>query len=204
MDANDVKVIEYITDKIKPNDLLVDVGANEGDYTDFFKNKLKGTGRIFCIELLPETYNHLVNKFTNDTNVIILNKAVCDKNEPITYYRGVNTQTNNIIGHDMNFKSNEKIGVIDGLRLDTLLNDVPIIDLVKIDVEGAELSVLNGMSGIIYKTNNILVECHLDEDWFEIKDLLLNKYKLSCYNILDNTEITNDSKRAYQCFCKKK
>jgi len=204
MDKNDLINLEFITNKIKPNDILVDIGANEGDYTDFFKNILNGTGKIYCVELFPSTYGILLDKYKNEKNIIVLNNAICDKNEPIEYYEGVNSQTNNIIGHDMNFRANNKIGVIDGLRLDTLLKNENKINLIKIDVEGAEVLVLKGMEGIIEKIDNILLECHLDEDWGEIKYLLLEKFNLSCFNILDKIEITEDSKRAYQCFCKKK
>jgi len=203
MDSNDLKTIEFISNIIKENDLLVDVGANNGEYTDFFKNKLNSTGKIYCIELSPATYNNLVNKFNGDENIIVLNNAICDKNEPIMFYEGSTSQTNNIIGHDMNFRPNKENGMVNGLRLDTLLNDVPIINLVKIDVEGAELLVLKGMEGVIDKIKHIVLECHLDEDWEEIRDLILVKYKLSCHNILTNEEITINSKRAYQCYCKK-
>ena len=63
--------------------------------------------------------------------------------------------------------------------------------------------VLNGMVNSIDKINYIVIECHLDEDWDEIKDLLLNKFNFTCQNILSNEIINNNSKRAYQCFCSK-
>jgi len=204
MDKNDTLNFEFIKNLIKQNDVLVDIGANEGEYTDFFKNVLNGTGKIYSVELYPSTYQGLVNKYENNTNIIVLNNAVCDKDEPIEYFEGVNSQTNNIIGHDMNFKSNSKVGMIDGLRLDTLLKNEDKIKLIKIDVEGAELRVLKGMVGIIDKVDGILLECHLDEDWDDIRDILLNQFNLSCFNILDKVDITNNSKRGYQCFCKQK
>jgi len=83
------------------------------------------------------------------------------------------------------------------------LKDEELINLIKIDVEGAELLVLKGMYKTIDKVEFLLVECHLDEDWDTIRNILLNDFKLSCENYLENTEITMDSKRPYQCFCKK-
>lgn len=203
MDNNDIKSMQYISNLIEPNDVLVDVGANNGEYTDFFNSKVNGACKIYSIELFPETYNALVDKFKNNSNIIVLNHAICDKNEMIPYYGGVNSATNNIIGHDMNFNPNGKVGEISGLRLDTLLETEEQIKLIKIDVEGAELSVLKGLEGIINKVDNLLIECHLDKDWSEINGLLLKTYNLSCINVLTNTEITTDSPRAYQCFCKK-
>jgi hypothetical protein len=79
--------------------------------------------------------------------------------------------------------------------------------LIKIDVEGAELMVLEGLEKIINKVDYILVECHLNKDWDLIKNLLINKYKLTCFNNsaddIENREITiTTPKMAYQCFCK--
>jgi hypothetical protein len=42
MDANDAKSIFRLSNIITNNDILVDVGANKGDYTNFFKEKWNG------------------------------------------------------------------------------------------------------------------------------------------------------------------
>lgn len=203
MDANDIKNINFISEFINEGDVLVDVGANSGNYTNFFKEKLKGTGKIYSIELHPETCSLLKNKFSNDSNIIVLNYAVSDTNNFINYFKGVDSFTHNIIGHDMNFKPNQILGQIEGVRLDTLLQKEEKISLIKIDVEGAELQVLIGLENILSKIKYLLIECHLDEHWDMIKNLLIDKYSLDCYNILTNEKIKKDSRRAYQCFCKK-
>lgn len=202
MDNNDLKNFEFLSKYISENDILVDVGSNHGDYTTFFKNKLNGTGLIYSIELDSNNFLILENKFKNDKNIKLFNNAVSNTDELITLYKGRDAYTHNIIGHDMDFKPNEQIGKIKGLRLDTLLKNESIVSLIKIDVEGAELLVLQGMEDIIHKVKNILVECHLNEHWDDIKDLLINSYKLYCINIGTSEIITNKSTRAYQCFCK--
>jgi hypothetical protein len=103
----------------------------------------------------------------------------------------------------MDYKPNSSLGTFKSIRLDTLLNDETEIDLIKIDVEGAEYLVLEGISGIINKTKHILVECHLDEDWEKIRKKLIDEYKLNCTNVISGEIITPYSNRAYQCFCKK-
>jgi hypothetical protein len=103
----------------------------------------------------------------------------------------------------MDYKPNSSLGTIKSIRLDTLLNDETEIDLIKIDVEGAEYLVLEGISEIINKTKHILVECHLDEDWEKIRKKLIDEYNLNCTNVISGEIITPYSNRAYQCFCKK-
>jgi len=204
MDSNDLKNFEVLSQLITDGDVLVDVGSNYGDYTDFFKNKLNGTGIIYSIELHPKTYNQLKSKFENDKNIKTFNYAVCDVDGEIEYFEGKDAWTNNIIGHDMSFTKNESLGKIQGITLDSLLENEKKIKLIKIDVEGAEKLVLNGMKKIINNVENILIECHLDEDWNEIKNILIGELNLSCINIKDNIEVKDNSNRAYQCLCKKK
>ena len=203
MDSNDLSNFNILAPLINEGDVLVDVGANYGDYTEFFSKYLNGTGKIYSIELHPDTYNVLNNKFRNQSNIIVLNNGVTNTNEPIPFYKGNDAWTNNIIGHDTSFKVNEKIGDIQGVRLDTLLKDEQHIKILKIDVEGAENLVLEGLEGIYDRVEYMLVECHLDEDWEGIRDMVLNKYNFKCVNSGNNQEVNNNSGRAYQCFCKR-
>ena len=202
MDSNDLIVIEKIDSLINENDVVVDVGSNYGDYTEFFTKKLNGTGKIYSVELHPYTFSQLKNKFLNNENVKLYNNAICDRNELIDYYEGNDSCTNNIIGHDMNFKSNNLIGQIEGITLDKLLKNEDKIRLIKIDVEGSEKLVLGGMINTFSKIDYMLIECHLDKDWDEIKLILLEYF--TCKNVINEEEITHNSKRQYQCLCKKK
>jgi hypothetical protein len=207
MDIHDIKNFKTLSSIIKKNDVLVDVGANMGDYTDFFKKNLDGTGKIYSIELSKNSFDVLVNKYKNDGNIIPLNYAVSNTNNMIPYYEGKHHCLNNILGHDVLFNENKKVGEIQSVRLDELLKDEKEINLIKIDVEGAEIMVLEGIRGIIDKINYILVECHLEKDWDNIKKLLLDDYQLECINnsgdVQINEKITKESKLAYQCLCKK-
>tara|TARA_R110001583_G_scaffold28312_2_gene100671 strand:- start:230 stop:853 length:624 start_codon:yes stop_codon:yes gene_type:complete len=205
MDHHDVKNFEYIGKLINENSVVVDVGAHTGTYTNFFINKLNNTGKIYVLEINPRSFNSLHSSLNQHNNLILLNKAVSNKDSVVdVYHSGHQSETTNILGYDVNKTQNEKIGTIQSIRLDTLLNKEDIIDLIKIDVEGAEIKVLEGLSGVIEKVNNLLVECHMDEDWDNIKDLLLNKYNFSCYDVQFETPITIDTtERSYQCLCKK-
>jgi len=204
MDSNDLNNFELLSKIIKEGDVLVDIGANYGDYTNHFKKILNGSGKIYSIELHPDTYNVLNEKFGNEPNISVFNYAVSNTNDMIPFYKGNDAWTNNIIGHDTSFRQNEKIGDIQGIRLDTLLENEARVKVLKIDVEGAENLVLEGIKGVYDKVDNILIECHLDEDWDEIRNMLINEYKFKCINLGNNEEINNESGRAYQCFCKNK
>jgi len=202
MDYNDKLNMSFIKDLIEEGDILVDVGACLGDYTKFYIDKLGTTGLIYSLELYPSTYNRLNDRFKNHENVIVLNLAASDVDGEVALYKGIDEYTNNIIGHDMNFKPNQQEGKIASTRLDTLLKRHNRIKMVKIDVEGAEYRVLKSMKGIIRNIDYILLECHLNEDWPEIRKLLLSEYQLDCVNIKTKETITLNSPRPYQCLCR--
>jgi FkbM family methyltransferase len=203
MDNNDIINFSKIKNLINQNDVLVDVGACLGDYTNFFSDIIGDTGKIYTIELHPTTAETLRNRFLNKSNILIINNAVSDKKEMVSYYAGHDSHTNNIMGHDMEFRPYNKIGDVESTTLDDILVNEEKIKMIKIDVEGAEKLVLKGMDETIKKVEYLLVECHLNEDWGEIRDVLLNKFKLSCKNNITDSEITIESPRPYQCFCKK-
>lgn len=206
MDHHDLKNFEFLKTFINEGDVLIDVGANYGDYTSFYLDKLGKTGKIYSFELDPQTTNVLKNKFKDHNNVNVFNYAVTNTNSKVTYYKGANAWTNNIIGHDMSLKRkpNEIAGEVDGIRLDTFLSNEKNIKLIKIDVEGAEKYVLEGMENIIDRTKYILLECHLHEDWNYIKEMLFVKFNLICMNLDNMKKINYDSDQPYQCFCMNK
>ena len=189
MDHHDVKNFEYLSKLLNESSVVVDVGAHLGVYTNFFTQIIKDGCKIYSIELNPSTFSRLQNTFNANKNVILLNKAVSDTNSVIDFYHdGGHTQTTNILGFDANRNINNKIGSIESIRLDTLLNK----------------EVLEGLSGVVSKVKHLLVECHMDEDWDIIKNLLLIKYGFSCYDIQYDSPVNIDTEeRSYQCLCKK-
>ncbi len=202
MDQNDKINFEYLKKYINEGDVLVDIGANTGIYTQYFNDVTNGNSKIYSIEMHPYNFKLLSNKYKNYKNIILENKAISNSNGIIDFYIGRGPCTHNIIGHDMNFNKNQKGGEIESITLDKLLENEEHIKLIKIDVEGAEKLVLKGMEKTILKTDYIFIECHLNEDWKEIRGLLLNEYELTCSDITETEFITKDNQRMYQCLCK--
>lgn len=207
MDHHDVKNFSLISSLIKEGDVVVDVGAHTGTYTYLFQDLLKGTGKIYSIELSNRTFKTLTDKFSSHKNIVLINSAISDIDGEIAYYEADDNHLNNIMGHDVHYKEHSKKGMVSSIRLDTLLKDENNIKLIKIDVEGAEHFVLDGLENIIDKVDYILVECHLQKYWEIIKEMLIKKYSLTCINNSadsnDTSELNESSEIMYQCFCKK-
>jgi len=185
-------------DIVSLGDTIVDVGACQGVYLHMFISLMGATGKIHAIEMMPQNYEFLQLRCGHLPNVEFYNLAVSDKDDWESIYITDTHETCGIME-----SNGTKIGNITSTTLDTLLQDEGEIDLIKIDVEGAELKVLQGMKEVIKRTKQILVEIHNDEIWDEIRDILIEKNDFSCYDIERKRAIDNTSPRPYQCFCRR-
>lgn len=200
MDHHDIKNFEILKklSLINLGDTVVDVGACHGTYTSFFLDRLGATGKVYCIELMPQTYSRLEMRFGHFKNVEFINAAVSDTTGRETIYMSDASEMNNILG-----KHGHKVGEVVSITLDELLFNEKEISLIKIDVEGAELKVLHGMKDVIKRTKAILLEVHYDDIWPEIRKILIEDNGFSCYNIEMDKTISMDSERPYQCLCRR-
>jgi FkbM family methyltransferase len=202
--ASESEIFEILAKYINKEDVCVDIGANVGVYTKFFLRELKGTGMVYSVELFPKTFNELANEVLHWPNLKMVNCAISDVDGEVKYYLGSDNSTNNIIGHDMNFRENKEIGYIKSMRMDTLLEEEKHIRLIKIDVEGAEIQVLKGMTETFKKTDLIFLECHLDKDWPELAEMLMNQNDFEVFIIGSDKMVSIDDPRPYHALCKRK
>tara|TARA_R110002051_G_C8695941_1_gene493710 strand:+ start:705 stop:1322 length:618 start_codon:yes stop_codon:yes gene_type:complete len=205
MDHHDAKNFELMRKEslIELGDVVVDVGACHGGYTSFFSSMLGNTGKIYCVELFPPNFQRLEMRFGHFKNIEFINAAVSDNVGTESLYAGDSSEAHNIIGYNTSHVQNAKVGEIKSITLDEMLKDEVEIGLIKIDVEGAELKVLHGMTDVMKKTRSILIENHLDEIWPEIRKILIEDNGFSCYNIEKDEDVIINSERPYQCLCRR-
>jgi FkbM family methyltransferase len=130
---------------------VVDVGANVGMYTLIAARAVAPDGRVYSFEPTPRTFailkdNIQVNGLLESGLVDCRRMAVTDRpgTARLATYRGNG-------GHNTLFPggSAPEFTDVDTVTLDDALAGVPRVDVIKIDVEGAEPLVWNGMSRTI-------------------------------------------------------
>jgi FkbM family methyltransferase len=129
--------------------LLFDIGANRGDAT--LAGLTKGY-KVIAVEAAPKVYAELVKNFIYNPNVVPLRMAVADKDgERIEFYEaeedGLSTLNKEwLTGNTMPYAGKPYRTIqANTITLDSLAAKYGEPDLIKIDVEGAEWSVFNGM-----------------------------------------------------------
>jgi FkbM family methyltransferase len=150
-------LLTYILKKFseKTHITFFDVGANEGTYSKKIIDGIdlinpKYSYQLHLFEPTQHSYNNLLNIFSNN-QLVKLNKIGLsnDSGKQTIFYDKEGSQLASLINRDLsfydkNFNSSEEISV---MRLDTYIreNNISHINLLKIDVEGVELRVLEGL-----------------------------------------------------------
>lgn len=157
-DRQSWQVIQKVCDE---NACCVDVGCHKGEIMDWFVQQ-SPKGSHWGFEPIPAMYNQLVSKYQKNPNITIYPYALSDSNGTTTFNLVLtNPAYSGILKRNYDH-ANEKDQTIEvEIRtLDDLLQNVNRIDLIKIDVEGAELQVLKGACKTLARTRPVVIFEH--------------------------------------------
>jgi FkbM family methyltransferase len=148
----DPQGINFLKKQLTKGDVFIDIGANIGCYS-LIASKLVGeNGQVYAFEAIKNIHERLVFnvQLNNLKNVTIENKAVHEKTELLEFFvsRHENLGMSSIFHHDAESGKTEKVNAI---SLDDYfsINKLNRVNLIKMDIEGAELFALKGMQSII-------------------------------------------------------
>jgi FkbM family methyltransferase len=136
------------------NPIIIDCGANIGLSVLYFKIKYPNA-KIKAFEADPEIFKYLKNnvfKYFEKSDVEIHNKAVWTDNDGI-YFRQEGGASGRI-------EKNDKSILIESIRLKEFIKSFESIDLLKMDIEGAECDVLMDCGLELKKCKLVFVEYH--------------------------------------------
>ena len=137
---------------------FIDVGSHKGEVLELAL-KISKKGKHFAFEPIPNLFHKLNDKYGSKCEV--LNYGLSDQKKQSSFqhvttnpaYSGIKMRT---------YPKDEQVETIQ-IQLETLDNQLKQhdrVDMIKIDVEGAELEVLKGAKKIIEKFHPIIVFEH--------------------------------------------
>lgn len=184
--------IKLLSTLIKKGDTVLDIGANIGLMTIPFSKMVGSNGKIYSFEPQSKIYYILCSNIVinNLNNVESRNLAVGDSNE-FLYLSNIDySKSNNFGGISLSNNGEIKIPQIK-------LDDVPFekLNLLKIDVEGMELKVLNGAQKTLNKHRPIM---YIENDRPDKSEGLLNflfSNEYDCYWHVSNLFNTDNYKK---------
>jgi FkbM family methyltransferase len=130
----------------------IDCGAYNGDTILRFVQKYGNNNPIICFE--PDNFNFKLLKQNTDKffNVLALNKGCSDKTSTLTFRIDENNRQQCTISENGETS-------IDVVKIDHYTNDYQSVGLIKMDIEGAELSALHGATDTIVRDKPVLSIC---------------------------------------------
>jgi FkbM family methyltransferase len=157
--------------KPKLGDVVVDVGSYIGRYALIASKLVGDSGRVIGIEPNPENFailDYNIRK-SHSTNMEAFCVAASNHEGVMKLYLGESGGWTSIFrsgsgGWKAEFHLSDRFIEVPCVPLDNFLkeHEVEIVDWMKIDVEGAEAEVLEGITNILQKSEklNLIIELH--------------------------------------------
>jgi FkbM family methyltransferase len=156
----EAEVFEELRRYLRPGSVFVDIGANFGMHTLVAASLVGPAGKVLSFEPLPRNAallrRHIrLNRFREIVQVF--EEAVSDSPEPFTFF---STDDADPLGLTASIAPGEAAGKlrVANVRLDDVLPRLASqVDVIKIDVEGAEHAVLRGAVEILRRQRPVLI-----------------------------------------------
>ena len=141
-----------IQSHIHNGSIIWDIGANVGLYTESFLEKTGSSGKVIAFEPIPSCFSQLVSRFSNVQNIILKNMAIGEKDGTLEMQIEDNplAPTHRVVLDPVGLEA-ENITQVEVRSVESIVYQEPenFPNVIKIDVEGHEGSVLHGMTSIL-------------------------------------------------------
>jgi FkbM family methyltransferase len=152
---------------IKTDPIIIDVGANEGQSIKRF-NLIFDNCIVHSFEPITKCFNQMIKDFPGK-RFIKNNYALSDKNKNKEFFINLSSVTSSFNRINKNYdENNEKNKIKNSIKVKTItldayinFNKIKKIDILKIDTQGHELSVLKGAKKSLKKNMINFIEVEI-------------------------------------------
>ena len=184
---SEIRLARFIIRTLSADDTFIDVGAHYGYFSLLASVIVGDNGQVLSFEAAPKTYDILNKNCDHISNITSHHNAVSNASEILSFYEFPNmyseyntldvTQFEN---EEWYQKSKPKKVDVKSIILDDILSQNNLTPkMIKIDVEGAELKVINGMKKHIKKERPIIVMEYLSNNRNNDIHIQAERYLLS-------------------------
>jgi FkbM family methyltransferase len=155
--------VSFLRSWLRPGDVALDVGAHVGFLSAVMAATVRPNGKVYALEPNPGSFRRLQRLEESSRGAIrAFSVAASDRRGPIRFFADSRTPMYSTTVPRMAGAEARAIEV-PGARLDQFIreNQLGRVALVKIDVEGAELSVLEGMRGVLDEGERPTILCEV-------------------------------------------
>ncbi len=146
---------------LKDGDVVVDLGAGTGTEALIFSDLVGDTGRVFAIEAHPVTFSSLKQLMSKGgyMNILPYQLAIGNREGEVWIEYQSSHEKNAI---SLNQLAGQDSFLVRMLTLDEFVkvNSITRIDFLKVNIEGAEQWMLDGMVNSIHMVRQAAISCH--------------------------------------------
>lgn len=173
---HETETTEHIQRLLKSGMTFLDVGAHVGYYSRMASNLVGENGRVIAFEPHPRNHEYLTRNVGNQKNVTILQVALAETEGTAELYDYLMMSASGSLHYDERIRDVQmaqvnpldiapRIGkdfepqkyTVRTAPIDSLMDELGItsVDVVKMDIEGAEMGALRGMTRTIQNSPNL-------------------------------------------------
>jgi FkbM family methyltransferase len=147
-----------------PKDLsgYVDVGAFDGSFFEIIRSE-RNIAESILVEPQDQYFNELKKKYASDISIKLIQSVLLSESKTVSFHVNTLAATSSVLSADEKLLGTEiditgKTIETNSQTLDAVTASCKTIDLLKIDVQGAELEVLKGGKNALKKTQLAWIE----------------------------------------------
>lgn len=148
----EAEIASFLKQTLKPGMTFVDVGANFGEFTLLGSALVGPRGRVFSFECSPTTLPSLRRnlELNRPSNVTVVAAALSDTDGHVTFYPGSEKDSGSSSLTPPHDHKGQTV-TVESMTLDSLARREKLdrVDVIKMDVEGAEWAALRGAAGLL-------------------------------------------------------
>ena len=184
--ASEISLAKFIIKNLNKGDHFLDIGAHYGFFSLLATQLVGSKGKILAFEPSTATYNLLAKNTAPYPQISALNQCVSNNNEALTFYEfpTLFSEYNSIEkgqyeheGWYQRFKPTQTVKM--ATYIDELVNTEFMPQMIKIDVEGAEIKVIQGGLNYFKESSPIVIMEFIWEKRFSYKEAVLSLCQLS-------------------------
>jgi len=155
---------EVVKQLLQEGMVAVDIGANIGYYSLLAASLVGKTGKVYAFEPEPQNYTLLIRNVNANgyTNIEAHQKAVSHSAGKMALYLGTQSGTHSLFG--VRGTTTQSV-MVDLVSLDEFFKErTKNVDIIKVDVQGAEMDVLTGMQNVIKGNDHLILLTEFEPD----------------------------------------
>ncbi len=171
------EVTDTIASETKPGMIALDVGGDIGYFSLQFSSLVGPSGRVFAFEPIPKARERLLHNIAlNGRTNIIVSEFALGNQEGTVYLEDPFTKSRVNLNKTNGGTNDIKVSI---KRFDDLVDQlsIPSVDIIKMDIEGAEHEALRGMEQTLRRFKPIIV--------LEVHNHFLPQFNSSAEALLD-------------------